>query len=143
MHRSETQSAAGPVESTSGTMLIGELARLSGASARSLRHYESQGLITSDRDANGYRHYAASTVEVVQRIRRLLRAGFSLESVRVILPCLLDTDRPLQMCPAVAAQIRSLVADLDCRAEELQRRRESVEALIGDADAPAGAPVDH
>ena len=38
-------------------MRIGELARRSGTSARSIRYYEQQGLMVSRRDPNGYRNY--------------------------------------------------------------------------------------
>jgi len=44
-------------------MRIGEAARITGVSARSLRFYEQQGLIVPGRCANGYRDYCRSTLE--------------------------------------------------------------------------------
>ncbi|MBW5483914.1 MerR family transcriptional regulator, partial [Streptomyces bambusae] len=69
-------------------MQIGELAKATGASVRSLRHYEQAGLIVSDRAANGYRRYAEGAVARVRNIRRLLGAGLTLDDVQVFLPCL-------------------------------------------------------
>ena len=60
-------------------MLIGELAALTGASRRSLRHYEDEGLLTSARAANGYRTYDAPAVATVHKIKALLGAGMTLD----------------------------------------------------------------
>ena len=38
-------------------MRIGDLSAATGASARSLRYYEEQGLLSSERGAGGQRHY--------------------------------------------------------------------------------------
>lgn len=38
---------------------IGQLAKLSGVSPRTLRHYESLGLINPTRTENGYRTYTS------------------------------------------------------------------------------------
>ncbi|MEW2555872.1 MerR family transcriptional regulator [Streptomyces zhihengii] len=69
-------------------MRIGELAGVTGASARALRHYEQAGLIASGRAPNGYRIYDAHVAVRVRNIRYLLTAGLTLDDVRVFLPCL-------------------------------------------------------
>ncbi|MGI5499082.1 MerR family transcriptional regulator [Lentzea sp. CA-135723] len=69
------------------TMKIGELARLTGVSARSLRYYEQQGLLHSTRSAGGQRHYAAAEVARVEMIRRLFDAGLSSKVIARLLPC--------------------------------------------------------
>ena len=58
-------------------MKIGELAALTGVSVRSLRYYESQGLITPVRQANGYREYSPLAVETVETIQLYLNLGLS------------------------------------------------------------------
>jgi len=113
-------------------LLIGDLAAATGASRRSLRHYEAKGLIRSSRQPNGYRAYDAGTVETVGRIRRLLDAGFNLDTVRAILPCLADgADAPLEMCPTVAAHVRASLARLEQEAADVARRRRVIERLVG------------
>jgi DNA-binding transcriptional MerR regulator len=68
-------------------MRIGELARLTGVSARSLRYYEQQGLVHSTRSAGGQRHYAATEVARVEMIRRLFDAGLGSKVIAQLLPC--------------------------------------------------------
>ncbi|RRR98709.1 MerR family transcriptional regulator [Glycomyces terrestris] len=68
-------------------MLIGELSRRTGVSARLLRYYEEQELLVPDRDANGYRTYGDDAPAVVERIRELLDSGLSTKAIREILPC--------------------------------------------------------
>ena len=72
-------------------MKIGELARLTGVSARSLRYYEQQGLLHSTRSTGGQRHYTAEEVARVEMIRRLFDAGLSSKVIARLLPCV-DSD---------------------------------------------------
>jgi DNA-binding transcriptional MerR regulator len=72
-------------------MKIGELARLTGVSARSLRYYEQQGLMYSTRSTGGQRHYAAAEVARVEMIRRLFDAGLNSKVIARLLPCV-DSD---------------------------------------------------
>ncbi|MEV6868239.1 MerR family transcriptional regulator [Streptosporangium subroseum] len=69
-------------------MRIGELAQAASTTARALRHYEHEGLITSRRASNGYRIYDEAVVVQVRNIRHLLDAGLTLADVRAFLPCL-------------------------------------------------------
>jgi DNA-binding transcriptional MerR regulator len=69
-------------------MRIGELAQVTGTTARALRHYEQEGLITSQRAGNGYRIYDESVVVRVRNIRHLLAAGLTVDDIRAFLPCL-------------------------------------------------------
>ncbi len=64
----------------------GELARLTGVSADTLRHYERLGILpTSQRTDGGYRMFPASAVERVQLAQRALQLGFSLNELSDIL----------------------------------------------------------
>ncbi|WP_435245511.1 HEAT repeat domain-containing protein [Streptomyces sp. NRRL F-5630] len=63
-------------------MLIGELARRSGVSARMLRHYEALGLVhPQGRTGSGYREYSADDVRRVFHIESLRSLGLSLREV--------------------------------------------------------------
>ncbi len=68
-------------------MRIGELARLTGVSARSLRYYEQQGLVHSTRSIGGQRHYGPAEASRIEIIRRLFDAGLSSRVIAQLMPC--------------------------------------------------------
>ncbi|WP_214400909.1 MerR family transcriptional regulator [Pseudonocardia lacus] len=63
-------------------MLIGDVARRSGVSARMLRHYDSLGLVRpTGRTAAGYREYSADDIRRIFHIESLRSLGLSLREV--------------------------------------------------------------
>ncbi|GIH60875.1 HEAT repeat domain-containing protein [Microbispora siamensis] len=63
-------------------MLIGDVARRSGVSARMLRHYESLGLVRpTGRTEAGYREYSSEDIRRVFHIESLRSLGLSLREV--------------------------------------------------------------
>lgn len=67
-------------------MQIGEAARLTGVSAKMIRHYESIGLIpNADRRDSNYRDYGHHDVHRLGFIRRARDLGFSIEEIRDLL----------------------------------------------------------
>ncbi|MFE7778759.1 MerR family transcriptional regulator [Streptomyces sp. NPDC057445] len=63
-------------------MLIGEVARRSGVSARMLRHYESLGLVQpSGRTGSGYREYSGEDIRRIFHIESLRSLGLSLREI--------------------------------------------------------------
>jgi DNA-binding transcriptional MerR regulator len=63
-------------------MRIGDLAKLTGVSASTIRFYEIQGLLpAAARLANGYRDYDRHAVEIVKFIDRARNLGFGLREV--------------------------------------------------------------
>ncbi|MFJ2023962.1 MerR family transcriptional regulator [Streptomyces sp. NPDC087897] len=63
-------------------MLIGEVARRSGVSARMLRHYESLGLVRpSGRTGSGYREYSGEDIRRIFHIESLRAMGLSLREI--------------------------------------------------------------
>ncbi|WP_407548998.1 MerR family transcriptional regulator [Streptomyces sp. Pv4-95] len=84
-------------------MRIGELARITGASPRALRRYEDDGLIRSERAANGYRVYDGRAAVRVRNIRHLLAAGLTLADVHCFATCL---DGDMATAPPSAEGLR-------------------------------------
>ncbi|WP_182874414.1 HEAT repeat domain-containing protein [Microbispora sp. H10670] len=63
-------------------MLIGDVARRSGVSARMLRHYESLGLVRpTGRTEAGYREYSAEDIRRIFHVESLRSLGLSLREV--------------------------------------------------------------
>lgn len=109
-------------------MRIGELSERSGASVRSLRYYEEQGLLTSERSPSGQRHYAEGSVDRVRFLRRLFAAGLSSRAIAELLPCV---DAPSARHTDEAWEL--LVAErerLDAHIADLLRTRDSLDEVI-------------
>jgi DNA-binding transcriptional MerR regulator len=116
-------------------MLIGELARRSGVSARSLRYYEQHGLIAARRDVNGYRVYGEDDVRLAREIGTLLARGFSLAETRPFVECLRAGNATGDSCPESVAVYRRKLAELDSCISDLQATRARVAAQLAAADA--------
>lgn len=116
-------------------MKIGEASRVSGASARSLRHYEEEGLIVPGRCGNGFRDYCRSTIDRVLVIRSLLESGLPVRLIREILPDV--ADRPDADTGAVSAEflceVQSHRDRLAARIAVLRDQRAALDAYLREA----------
>lgn len=66
-------------------MYIGELARLTGATPKALRHYEALGLLGEVRRAGVYRSYTEHDASQVRLIRQAQALGFRLAELHSLL----------------------------------------------------------
>ena len=74
-------------------MRIGELAKVSGIAAHTIRFYETKGLLPkATRGMNGYRQYSGDSVQRLSRIQCAKNLGFSLEDMLMVLSDQSDTD---------------------------------------------------
>ncbi|MCO5996080.1 MerR family transcriptional regulator [Actinoallomurus rhizosphaericola] len=112
-------------------MLISELARLTGVSARALRHYEDRGLLVPARDDNGYRDYSESDVIRVAQIRMMISAGLGTSTIQRYLDCVRTGEHGthLEMCPGLRAELDAMARRLDAQQAELAERRRRLCAL--------------
>jgi len=64
---------------------IGELAKKTKVTPRTIKHYEEKGLLKPfKKTQGGFRLYQDDKVKLVERIRQLKKAGFSLREVKEI-----------------------------------------------------------
>ncbi|GHO47682.1 MerR family transcriptional regulator [Ktedonospora formicarum] len=107
-------------------MHVGELAKRTGASVRSLHYYEQMGVLHAQRQGNGYRSYGPEAIEQVQRIRNLLHLGFSLTDIQLLVPCFLQTEQGAPLCAVSIQRYQQKLAELDEHIQTLQELRERI-----------------
>ncbi|MFJ3904729.1 MerR family transcriptional regulator [Streptomyces sp. NPDC090025] len=122
-------------------MRIGELAERAGTTTRTLRYYESRGLLSARRTENGYRTYDEADLRLLQQIRTLQDFGFELEETRPFVDCLRAGHPAGDACPASLDVYRRKLAELDGLIDQLQGIRAQVGAQLLRAEAEqAGGP---
>ncbi|WP_396899321.1 MerR family transcriptional regulator [Mycolicibacterium sp.] len=116
-------------------MRIGELARRTGVSERSLRYYEQQGLLASDRTASGQRHYTERAVDRVVHIQELYAAGLNSRTIASLLPCMRDSDGgpAPDATPRLVTKLTAERARLDRAIRELATSRDVLDGVIAAA----------
>ena len=116
-------------------MKIGELAKATGLSAKTIRFYESEGLIPDPpRTASGYRSYAEPDVARLAFVLKAKRLGLSLEEIKGILQL---SDRSEPTCVHVRflleeklVQIEGVIQDLLVFKEDLETLRDQATSLV-------------
>ncbi|MGG2464678.1 MerR family transcriptional regulator [Streptomyces sp. RGM 3693] len=122
-------------------MRIGELARRTGVSERSLRYYEKQGLLAAERTPGGHRDYPAAAVDRVIRIQELFAAGLCSAKIAQLLPCMRDTDGgPSEIAtPWLVADLTKERDRIDRLIKDLMRSRDVLDDVIDTAAGRAAA----
>ncbi|MGW5347889.1 MerR family transcriptional regulator [Streptomyces sp. NPDC004050] len=123
-------------------MRIGELAERAGTSTRTLRYYESRGLLPSRRSPNGHRTYDEDDLRLLRQIRTLQDFGFALEETRPFVECLRAGHPAGDSCPASLAVYRRKLAELDALIDRLADVRELVGRQLAEAERAAAGTAD-
>lgn len=120
-------------------MRIGELASKTGVSARALRYYEQQGLLQSQRQANGYRDYDESATQRVANIQMLFEAGLNSDDVRGFGSCLDQDLTNTPMCSDALTQLEKRMRSMESRIAQLEAAHLRLGEHLADAKAQANA----
>jgi len=106
-------------------MSIQQAATASGLTPKMLRHYETKGLLSPQRGANGYRYYSETSLPTLQLIARARQLGFSLAQIENLLALYPAPERASrdvhQLALQPLAQIEQQQASLALMASDLQR----------------------
>ena len=109
------------------------LARATGVSTDTLRHYERIGLLPgTERTSGGYRRYGPAAVERVRLIQRALIVGFSLKQLASVLD---QRDRGSPPCRKVRGLVGERLNALEIRLTELTALRDEMRIMLRDWDA--------
>ncbi|MCF2532158.1 MerR family transcriptional regulator [Yinghuangia soli] len=120
-------------------MRIGELAEQAGTTTRTLRYYESRGLLPARRDGNGHREYDETDLRLLRQIRMLQDFGFGLEDTRPFVECLQAGHPAGDSCPTSLAVYRAKLAELDACIGRMQEIRTEVAAQLARAEVELSA----
>ncbi|MEE1755301.1 MerR family transcriptional regulator [Streptomyces sp. SP18CS02] len=114
-------------------MRIGELSARTGASRRSLRYYEEQGLLVSSRSPSGQRHYEDEHVQRVRLVQAFLAAGMSSGTIADMVPCMTEPseDRARQALEIMGRERARLSGNIDA----IAAARDALDHLIEDNHA--------
>jgi DNA-binding transcriptional MerR regulator len=109
-----------------------EVARLSGVSTDTLRHYERKGLIPHPRrSANGYREYPLATVDRVLLVQRAIAVGFTIDELAKILK---QRDKGGTPCREVRALAQAKMTGIEKQLHELTALHEELRTILQDWD---------
>ncbi len=110
-------------------MNIGTAADQSGVPAKTIRYYESIGLIPpAARAENGYRDYDRTDVETLRFVQRARHLGFSVRDVGNLLALWRDKKRASADVKALALRH---IAEVETRIAELETIRRTLIHLTG------------
>jgi DNA-binding transcriptional MerR regulator len=107
-------------------MRIGELAQATGVTAKTLRYYETEGLLAPARAPNGYRDYPTSAVDRVLFVRHAQAAGLTLRQIREVLAV---RDGGKAPCRHVAGLVADRLDEVEQRLRELRATRTQLVGL--------------
>lgn len=96
---------------------IGELARCSGLSERSLRHYEDLGIINPQRSDGGTRGYSDKDIAVAQLVQKMRDLNISVDLIASVA----TTRRGYDTGSESSSAIRDLLSEMSERLVDLSR----------------------
>ena len=109
-----------------------ELARLTGVSTDTLRHYERKRVLRMPaRSQGGYRRYLPEAVAHVRLVRRALAIGFTLNELAAVLS---ERDRGAAPCRSVRTLGAERLAELETRLRDLTELRDELHVLLREWD---------
>ncbi|WP_160672522.1 MerR family transcriptional regulator [Clostridium sp. C8-1-8] len=113
-------------------MNISTLSIKTGASVRSLRYYESKGLLKCERLENGYRDFHASMIERVKTIQTYLSLGLSTDEIGQIIECPVSMISKQPLCDKALKAYKIKLSEVENQIEILQKLKSQLQRTISD-----------
>mgnify|MGYP000399453435 CR=1 FL=1 len=112
-------------------MRIGEFAERAGVTPRTVRYYESLGLLgPSEREGAGFRYYTDVELAILQKINSYKALGLSLEEIAVVLPLYSEDPTGIQGKRKIVEILKAHLQDADNKIESLHQFRSELQANI-------------
>ena len=118
-------------------MYIKELSDKTGASIRSIRHYESKGLLHSERLPNGYRNYDNEANATVKTIQLYLSLGLTAEAIDRIIGCPVSPPNHHPICQEAYALYTQKYEQVKTQIQLLRQIQSQLEAKITEFERAA------
>ncbi|MDF1521821.1 MAG: MerR family DNA-binding protein [Trueperaceae bacterium] len=120
-------------------MRIGELARATGETVKTLRYWHDEGVLEADRSEARYREFAEAMIERVAFVRRAQALGFTLADVREVVRLRREGERP---CAHVRARLEHNLASVRARLDALHALERELAGRVERARAEPARPCD-
>ena len=112
-------------------MRIGDLTERAKVTPRTVRYYESIGLMPpGEREGNGQHYYTEETLARLQKIDQLKKLGLSLDEIRDVIDLYFTDLSGIQPKQKVLAILRQHLVDADQKIGALQQFRAELQAHI-------------
>ncbi len=108
-------------------MNIKSVSETTGLPAKTIRYYEDIGLVTPQREANGYRVFSENDVHKLAFLARARSLGFPVESCRSLLALYNDKERASADVKAIALEH---LDEIDAKLSELTAMRDTLSVLV-------------
>ncbi len=114
------------------TLSIGQLAKATGRTVKTLRYWTNLGLLEAERGENGYRYYREDVSQRIAFIRSAQEFGFTLSEIQDILTLRASGAKPCEhvrtRLEAHLVAVRSRIAELEALERDLEARLRWAEA---------------
>lgn len=112
-------------------MRIGEFAKRAGVTPRTVRYYESLGLLgPSEREGSGFRYYTEVELEKLQKINDLKELGLSLEEIASVFPLYFADPTRLKGKRKIVEILKAHLQETDEKIVSLEQFRTELIATI-------------
>jgi MerR family transcriptional regulator, copper efflux regulator len=105
-------------------MRMGELTRRAGVTPRTVRYYESIGLMPpGEREGTGQHYYTEETILRLRKIEQLKKLGLSLEEIRDVIDLYFTDPSGVQPKQKVLAILRQHLVETDQKIDAFEQFR--------------------
>jgi MerR family transcriptional regulator, copper efflux regulator len=112
-------------------MRIGDLTERAGVTQRTVRYYESIGLLPpGEREGHGHHYYTEETLARLQKIDQLKKLGLSLDEIRDVIDLYFVDPSGIQPKQKVLSMLWEHLAEANKKIGELQQFRMDLQANI-------------